>query len=117
MAVRTLVLLCSLAVPGAKPLDRDTTPARAHDVRACAALGVSPADGQSRPPAASCDDALWSSPLLAEPDEVDTDDDLQVPAFAIWQARAIHLANALFFPARFSLVAAHFSSGRIPLRC
>jgi hypothetical protein len=117
MALRTLILVWSLTLPSAKPLDRDAIPARAHDVLACKTSGLSPERGPSRPRAASCDEALWSSSLLAEQDEGDTEDDFQVPSFAIWQARAIHLANALFFPAQSAPTAAHISSGHIPLRC
>jgi hypothetical protein len=117
MALRTLILVWSLTVPGAKSLDRDAIPARADDVHASRSCDVSPDGRHSRPSATSCDDALWSLPLLAELDEGDTEDDLQVPAFAIWQASAIHLANALFSPAHSAPFAADFSSGHIPLRC
>jgi hypothetical protein len=117
MALRTMILVFWVTVLGAKPLDRDAIPARAHDVLACQTSGVSPDGGRSRPSAAGCDDALWSSPLLADLDEGDTEDDPQVPAFAIWQARAIHLANGRLFPAHSAPLAAHFSSGHIPLRC
>ncbi len=117
MALRTLILVWSLTLPSAKPLDRDAIPARAHDVLTCKTSGLNPEGESSRPRTCSCDDALWSSSLLAEAGEGDTEDDFQVPAFAIWQARAIHLANALFFPAHSAFIAAHFSSGHIPLRC
>jgi hypothetical protein len=117
MALRTLILVWSLTLPGAKPVDRDAVPDRADAVLACKSSAVSADGGRSLPSTTSCDDAFRSSPLCAELDEGDTADDLQVPAFAIWQARAILLANAHFFPAHSAPLTAHYSSRHIPLRC
>lgn len=117
MALRTLILLCSIAVPGAKPLDREVVLARAHEVRACEAFGLNPADRHSLPIAVSYGDNLWSAALVAEAERADTEDDLHVPAFAVWQVRAIHLASAYLLPAHSAAAEAHLASQHIPLRC
>jgi hypothetical protein len=117
MALRTLILVCSAIVPGARPLDRDATPAPTGDVPACKASDVSPAEGSSRPSAAGCDEALWSSPLLAELDEGDTEDFFQALALATWRAGARDLAICRMCPTHSAPLAAHFWNGHIPLRC
>ncbi len=48
MALKTLILVFSLFVPSAKPLDRDTVGAHAHDFFVSSTCGVSSADGRSR---------------------------------------------------------------------
>jgi hypothetical protein len=117
MALRTLILLCSVAVPGANPRDRGAVPACAHDVCACRASGLTPADRHSLSSAVSYVDNLWSCALVAEAKGADTEDDLHVPAFAIWQVRAIHLASACLLPTHSASLPAHLASRHIPLRC
>jgi hypothetical protein len=117
MGLRILILVCLLTVPAAKPSHRDAVPSGTLDLLSCKSSDVSPTDGRSHLLADCCADRMWSSPLLSNRGEDESEDDLQVPAFAIRQAGAINLAIALFFPASPSPLAAHFSSWCTPLRC
>jgi hypothetical protein len=117
MALKTSILLCLLIVPGAKPLDRGAIPAHSHDGVACKAPSESPADGRSLPRAASYDDASWSSPMLAETDEGDTEDFFQDLASVTWQSGARDRVVRVLCPAHTVPTTAHFSSRHIPLRC
>lgn len=117
MALRILILVCSLAGPGAKPSHRDAIPVDTSDRLAFKSSDVRPTGGHPHPLADCREDCLWSSRLLSDCDEDESEDDVQIPAFAIRQIKGIHLAISLSFPAYPSPLAAHFSSWPIPLRC
>jgi len=117
MALRILILICSLTLPAAKPSQRDAMPAGKLDLLSGKSSDVCRTDGHSHPLVGCCGDFLWASPLLPDSDEDESEDDVQTPASAIRQADGINLAISLFFPARPSPLAAHFSSWRPPLRC
>lgn len=116
MALRTLILACSLFVPAARPPDGDAVSARAHDVPSGKAPGMSATDGRSRPRAACCDDAFFSSPLLAEPDE-DDEEFFEAPAAVLSRAAAGDPAVLRMSPAHSAPLSGRFPSGHIPLRC
>jgi hypothetical protein len=117
MALRILILVCSLTVPAVKPPHRDALPAGERDLLSCKSTDVRPTDGHSHPLVGCGTDFLLSSPLLSDRDEDGSEDEIQVPAFAIRQVGGIDLANTLFLPAPPSPFVAHFSSWRPPLRC
>lgn len=117
MGLKILIIICSLTVSAAKPSHRDAIPAGMHDLLSRKSADLSPTDGHSHALAGRCEDPVWSSPLLSDCDEDESEDDLQIPAYAIRQAGEINLAIALVVPAHPSPPAAHFSSRCTPLRC
>jgi hypothetical protein len=134
MALRILILACSLVYPAAKPSSREAVPIGQCDRVSCESSGMSPADGRSSALAgpscnswpargrfhslAGCGEDLVYSPQSPTDDADDESEiDLQTPAIAIGQAGGIDLAFSLLVPARFSPLVAPFSSWRPPLRC
>jgi len=118
MGFRLLVLVCSLTVPAAQPSRREAIPVGTLDLLSCKSSDAGLSDGHSHPLfAGRCDDPLCSSPMLSVCDETDSEEDLQISAFAIRQAGMINLAIAFSFSSHVSSPAAHVSSWCIPLRC
>jgi hypothetical protein len=116
MAFKFLVLVCSLTVPTANPSHRDVTPCARLDPVSCNASSVSPADGHFYRLLEGCDDLSWTTSLRSDLDN-ESEDDLQIPAFACGHAGAISLATTLISPAHPSPLAARFARWRTPLRC
>jgi hypothetical protein len=116
MALRILILVCSLTVPAANSSQRDAIPVGKLQLLAYEALDSVMADGHL-PPFVGCEDLLGPPQSLADDDGEDTGDDMKTLAPAIREVAGTDPAISLCFPAHRSPVAAQFSSGRIPLRC
>ena len=86
MGLRILILVCSLSVPAAKPSHPEPSPAGTAELL-CASppMRTQPAASPSPPPAAATDCLSYSAPLSDCEDE-ESEGDVPIPAFAVWQA-------------------------------